>query len=285
MTFLRAHLGPPGEEFRPFELSRVQEAIIEKVQSFGGTVDDLSATGLVAAFGIAPVEEALQHAAFAALALNKIALRAREENQARPATLAPSTPSCPGRPARGRDRRRRREALGAGRAGGVDSWPRRARRRIARRPWLGGSARPDRRRDDSAGARRSSARGRRARLSVFVGREAELGPCASASTRPRRGGADRLDRRGAEPGAASEFGHASARGDLDGGAPCPTDDPVPPAHRPRPARLRDRRVIRRGRHRAVERAVFGCGTSGHAAVRASPPVRRRASHAGGARLP
>jgi DNA-binding NtrC family response regulator/tetratricopeptide (TPR) repeat protein len=83
VTFLRARLDPPAEDLRAFELSRAMEAIMEKVQSFGGAVDELSATGLVAAFGVAPVEEALQHAAFAAIALDKIALRARYENQAR----------------------------------------------------------------------------------------------------------------------------------------------------------------------------------------------------------
>jgi DNA-binding NtrC family response regulator/tetratricopeptide (TPR) repeat protein len=89
VTFLRVRLDSSGPDFRPFELSQAMEAVIEKVHSFGGTVEDLSATGVVAAFGITPVEEALQHAAFAALALEKISLRARQENSARPAmTLA-----------------------------------------------------------------------------------------------------------------------------------------------------------------------------------------------------
>jgi DNA-binding NtrC family response regulator/tetratricopeptide (TPR) repeat protein len=89
VTFLRARLGSPGEGSRSFELSRAMETVLEKVQIFGGTVDELSATGLVAAFGVAPVEDALQHAAFAATVLEKIASRARLENRARPAvTLA-----------------------------------------------------------------------------------------------------------------------------------------------------------------------------------------------------
>jgi hypothetical protein len=65
------------------------EVMVDKVQSFGGVVDELSATGLIAAFGLAPVEDALEHAAFAAVAIQKIASRAREENPTRPAvTLA-----------------------------------------------------------------------------------------------------------------------------------------------------------------------------------------------------
>jgi transcriptional regulator with AAA-type ATPase domain/tetratricopeptide (TPR) repeat protein len=85
VTFLRARLGSPREESRSFELNRAMEAIVEKVQSFGGTVDELSAAGLVAAFGVAPVEDALEHAAFATIALEKIASRARQENPSRPA--------------------------------------------------------------------------------------------------------------------------------------------------------------------------------------------------------
>ena len=89
VTFLRARLGSPGEEPGSSELSRAMGAVVDKVQSFGGIVDDLSATRLDAIFGLAPVEDAVQHAAFAAIAIEKIASRAREENAARPAvTLA-----------------------------------------------------------------------------------------------------------------------------------------------------------------------------------------------------
>jgi transcriptional regulator with AAA-type ATPase domain/tetratricopeptide (TPR) repeat protein len=85
VTFLRARLGSPGEEPGASELSRAMGTMVDKVQGFGGFVDELSATGLVAVFGLAPVEDALQHAAFAAIAIEKIASRAREENPARPA--------------------------------------------------------------------------------------------------------------------------------------------------------------------------------------------------------
>jgi DNA-binding NtrC family response regulator/tetratricopeptide (TPR) repeat protein len=89
VTFLRARLGSPGQESGSSDLSRAIEVIVDKVQSFGGVVDELSATGLIAAFGLTPVEDAVEHAAFAAVAIQKIASRAREENPTRPAvTLA-----------------------------------------------------------------------------------------------------------------------------------------------------------------------------------------------------
>src|SRR5262249_29612860 len=89
VTFLRARLGSPGQESGSSDLSRAIEVIVDKVQSFGGAVDELSATGVIAAFGLTPVEDAVEHAAFAAVAIQKIASRAREENPTRPAvTLA-----------------------------------------------------------------------------------------------------------------------------------------------------------------------------------------------------
>ena len=89
VTFLRARLVSSGGEPRSSELSRAIEVMVDKVGSFGGVVDELSPTGLIAAFGLEPVEDALEHAAFAALAILKIASRAREENATRPAvTLA-----------------------------------------------------------------------------------------------------------------------------------------------------------------------------------------------------
>src|SRR5262249_27510374 len=66
------------------ESGRAMEAMVDKAQSCGGVVDERSAPGLIAAFGLARVEDALEHAAFAAVAIRKIASRAREENPARP---------------------------------------------------------------------------------------------------------------------------------------------------------------------------------------------------------
>ena len=67
---------PAGEEFPP-TASRPLEVLVEKVQSFGGRVDELSPTGLVATFGLEPVEDAPRRAALSALAILKAAERAR----------------------------------------------------------------------------------------------------------------------------------------------------------------------------------------------------------------
>ncbi|HET9299083.1 MAG TPA: sigma 54-interacting transcriptional regulator, partial [Candidatus Polarisedimenticolaceae bacterium] len=89
VTFLRARLLSSGGEPRSSDLSRAMEVIVDKVRSFGGVVDELSPTGLIAAFGLQPVEDALEHAAFAAIAIQTVAARGHQENPARPVvTLA-----------------------------------------------------------------------------------------------------------------------------------------------------------------------------------------------------
>ena len=51
--------------------------IAEKVHSFGGRIEESSPTGLVAVFGLEPVDNAPSHAALAALAIHGAAARAR----------------------------------------------------------------------------------------------------------------------------------------------------------------------------------------------------------------
>jgi hypothetical protein len=84
VTFLRARLVSSGGEPRSSELSRAMEAVVDKVRSFGGVVDELSPTGLIAAFGLEPVEDALEHAAFAAIAIQTVTASGHQENPARP---------------------------------------------------------------------------------------------------------------------------------------------------------------------------------------------------------
>jgi DNA-binding NtrC family response regulator/tetratricopeptide (TPR) repeat protein len=48
------------------------EALVEKIESFGGRVEEVSPRGLVAVFGLEPVEDAPRRAAYAALAIQKI---------------------------------------------------------------------------------------------------------------------------------------------------------------------------------------------------------------------
>jgi transcriptional regulator with AAA-type ATPase domain/tetratricopeptide (TPR) repeat protein/ABC-type dipeptide/oligopeptide/nickel transport system ATPase component len=75
ITLLRAALAPaPTTGTRPYG-SRGPEVLVEKVKSFGGRVEELSPTGIVAAFGLEPIEDAPRHAAHAAMAIRKAAER------------------------------------------------------------------------------------------------------------------------------------------------------------------------------------------------------------------
>src|SRR5262249_38909042 len=69
----------------PGEAGRAVEALVEKAQIFGGRVEELGRTGLVAAFGLDQVEDAPRRAAHAAMAIQKISERARRMNPDRPA--------------------------------------------------------------------------------------------------------------------------------------------------------------------------------------------------------
>src|SRR3989475_3857405 len=59
------------------DASSVLETLIQKVQSFGGQVEEVSPRGLVAVFGLEPIEDAPRRAAHAALAIQKIAAHDR----------------------------------------------------------------------------------------------------------------------------------------------------------------------------------------------------------------
>jgi len=52
------------------------DALVEKIQSFGGQVEEVSAHGLVGVFGLEPIEDAPRRAAHAALAIQKVAAHA-----------------------------------------------------------------------------------------------------------------------------------------------------------------------------------------------------------------
>jgi transcriptional regulator with AAA-type ATPase domain/tetratricopeptide (TPR) repeat protein len=88
VTLLRAELEiAPGSDDLS-DASRVIEALVEKVVSFGGRVEELGRAGIDASFGLDPVEDAPRRAANAALAIQK----ARErEPQAMPLRLALDT--------------------------------------------------------------------------------------------------------------------------------------------------------------------------------------------------
>ncbi|MBI4218518.1 MAG: sigma 54-interacting transcriptional regulator, partial [Chloroflexi bacterium] len=70
LTVMRvAILVPP--EISPPETSRALEVVMEKVRSFGGRVEELSPIGVIAVFGLEPVEDAPSRAALAAMAIQK----------------------------------------------------------------------------------------------------------------------------------------------------------------------------------------------------------------------
>ncbi len=76
LALLRADLIVPPAAGVPLDTSRALEILVEKVQSFDGRVEELSATGIVAAFGLDPIEDAPRRAAHAAMAIQKAAERA-----------------------------------------------------------------------------------------------------------------------------------------------------------------------------------------------------------------
>ncbi|MBI4611941.1 MAG: sigma 54-interacting transcriptional regulator [Candidatus Rokubacteria bacterium] len=84
LTLLHAVLVPQGEEISALDTSRPLEVLVEKAQGFGGRVEDLSPTGMVAVFGLEPVEDAPRRAALAATAIERVAERARRDNPGRP---------------------------------------------------------------------------------------------------------------------------------------------------------------------------------------------------------
>ena len=76
VTLLRAVAGSPGLA-SPLYTSRAVQVLVEKVQSFGGQVEELSPGGVMAAFGLEPAEDAPRRAAHAAMAIHKAGERAR----------------------------------------------------------------------------------------------------------------------------------------------------------------------------------------------------------------
>jgi transcriptional regulator with AAA-type ATPase domain/tetratricopeptide (TPR) repeat protein len=58
------------------------DLVVEKIATFGGRLEELAATGVVAAFGLDPVEDAPRRAAHAAMAILRGTQRARTEGEA-----------------------------------------------------------------------------------------------------------------------------------------------------------------------------------------------------------
>ena len=87
LALLRADLSSADGVDGWSQSSRALEGVIAKVHSFGGRVEEVTPTGLVAAFGLDPVEDAPRRAAHAAMAIQKLAARAREANGREPGVM------------------------------------------------------------------------------------------------------------------------------------------------------------------------------------------------------
>jgi transcriptional regulator with AAA-type ATPase domain len=84
ITLLRAELSSVDSLDGWARSSRALEAVITKVHTFGGRVEEVTPTGLVAAFGLDPDEDAPRRAAHAAMAIQKGAERSRESTGGAP---------------------------------------------------------------------------------------------------------------------------------------------------------------------------------------------------------
>jgi class 3 adenylate cyclase len=82
VTLLRAALVDAATDDATPRASRLAEMLVDKVQSFGGRVEELGPTGIVATFGLEWLEDAPRHAAHAAMAIQNAAARARRDGPA-----------------------------------------------------------------------------------------------------------------------------------------------------------------------------------------------------------
>jgi DNA-binding NtrC family response regulator/tetratricopeptide (TPR) repeat protein len=74
VTMLRATINSAGSG----DTTRLIEAFVDKIRTFGGRVEELSATGIVAVFGLEPVEDAPRRATHAAMAIQRAVARASD---------------------------------------------------------------------------------------------------------------------------------------------------------------------------------------------------------------
>ncbi|MGH7276034.1 MAG: AAA family ATPase, partial [Candidatus Rokuibacteriota bacterium] len=84
-TLLRAALVADADPDVPADASRALELLVEKARSFGGRIEGMSPTGIVAAFGFEAVEDAPSRAAHAAMAMQRAIEAARRDGVPLPA--------------------------------------------------------------------------------------------------------------------------------------------------------------------------------------------------------
>jgi two-component system, NtrC family, response regulator AtoC len=79
VAVLQTSLDVGGAAASPAESTRAVEAVISKLRSFGGRIEELAPGCVVGAFGVEAVEDAVRRAAHAARAIHAALIRAREE--------------------------------------------------------------------------------------------------------------------------------------------------------------------------------------------------------------
>src|SRR5262245_3498012 len=80
VALVRAVLvAPPTDRDVSMETSRALDALVEKTESFGGTIEGISPTGAIVAFGLESIEDAVDRAAHGATAILKATERAQHE--------------------------------------------------------------------------------------------------------------------------------------------------------------------------------------------------------------
>jgi len=85
VTLLRAALLAPSAPETLLETNRALELLLDKIRSFEGTIEGRGPTGIAAAFGLDPTEDAPSRAAHAAMAIVKAVTRARQDAGTGPA--------------------------------------------------------------------------------------------------------------------------------------------------------------------------------------------------------
>jgi len=85
VTMLRASLLAPSAPEALLQTNRALELLLDKVRSFGGTIEGRGPTGIAAAFGLDPTEDAPSRAAHAAMAIVNAVTRARQDAGTGPA--------------------------------------------------------------------------------------------------------------------------------------------------------------------------------------------------------
>jgi hypothetical protein len=72
ITLLRAALDEPEGVDAWSQTSRALEIVIDKLQTFGGRIEEVTPTGILASFGVDPVDSAPRRAAHAAIVIHKV---------------------------------------------------------------------------------------------------------------------------------------------------------------------------------------------------------------------